>query len=62
MKYIKVGWPEVQDFMIVESDDTIYFDPQKNVWFVSEELYNKQKQKCLVEADNDVLLIDFINL
>jgi hypothetical protein len=41
MKYIKVGWPEVQDFMIVESEDTIYFDPQKNVWFVSEELYNK---------------------
>ena len=43
MKYIKVGWPEVQDFMIVESDAAIYFDPQKNVWFVSEELYNKQK-------------------
>ena len=41
MEYIKVGWPEVQDFMIVESDDTIYFDPQKNVWFVSKELYNK---------------------
>ena len=35
MKYIKVGWPEIQDFMDRKdfSEDS-YYDPRKNVWFV----------------------------
>lgn len=45
-KYIAVGWPEIQDYM----DDTSYpdsvgFDPEKNIWFVPEDMYNKHNNK-----------------
>ena len=38
MKYIKVGWPEIQDYM--EFDDfreKVGFDPNKNCWFIPED-------------------------
>lgn len=38
MKYIKVGWPEIQDYM--EFDDfreRVGFDPNKNCWFIPED-------------------------
>ena len=43
MKYIKVEWPEIQDYMlygqmnVVDSDSYIYFDPTNNCWFVPED-------------------------
>lgn len=43
MKYIKVEWPEVQDYMlygqmnVVDSDSQIYYDPIRNCWFVPED-------------------------
>ena len=43
MKYIAVTWPDIQDYMlygemnVVDSSSKIYFDPNKNVWFVPED-------------------------
>ena len=43
MKYIKVEWPEIQDYLlygqnnIVDYDSYYYFDPIKNCWFVPED-------------------------
>ena len=37
MKYIKVEWPEIQDYMDnLEYPEECYFDPKKNVWFIPE--------------------------
>ena len=34
-KYIKVEWPEIQDYMDnPEYPEECYFDPQKNCWFI----------------------------
>ena len=37
MKYVKVEWPEIQDYM-ERSDykEEVYFDPNKNTWFIPE--------------------------
>ena len=38
MKYIKVEWPEIQDYMDnPEYTEECYFDPNKNAWFVPED-------------------------
>ena len=35
MKYIKVGWPEIQDYMMREDyNENVYFDPRRNCWFI----------------------------
>ena len=35
MKYIKMGWPEIQDYMMKEDyNENVYFDPRKNCWFI----------------------------
>jgi len=37
MKYIKVGWPEIQEYMDNPNyPEDCYFDPSKNAWFVPE--------------------------
>lgn len=37
MKYIAIGWPEIQDYMDnPDYPEKCYFDPVKNVWFVPE--------------------------
>ena len=37
MKYIKVEWPEIQEYMgNPDYPEKCYFDPQKNCWFVPE--------------------------
>lgn len=39
MKYIKVGWPEIQDYMYdPRYQEEVYFDPLKNYWFVPEDM------------------------
>ena len=38
MKYIKLEWPEIQDYMEhPEYDKECYFDPNKNCWFIPEQ-------------------------
>ena len=40
MKYIRVEWPEIQDYMDDKRySDQIGFDPIKNCWFVPEDWY-----------------------
>lgn len=37
MKYTKVDWPEIQDYMgNLDFETECYFDPKKNVWFIPE--------------------------
>ena len=37
MKYIKVEWPEIQDYMELPGfQEEVGFDPEKNVWFIPE--------------------------
>ena len=47
-KYIKVSWPEIQEFQtdnISEEDyaDYVYYDPEHDVWFVDELFYKRIK-------------------
>jgi len=38
MKYVKVEWPEIQDYMSnPEYNEECYFDPLKNCWFIPED-------------------------
>lgn len=38
MKYIKIEWPEIQDYMEHEDyKEECYFDSTKNVWFIPED-------------------------
>lgn len=37
-KYIKIDWPEIQEYMDDPNyPEEFYFDPDKNAWFVSED-------------------------
>lgn len=37
MKYVKVEWPEIQDYMSnPDYNEECYFDPRKNCWFIPE--------------------------
>lgn len=37
--YEKVEWPDIQAFMEDEDyEGRVYFDPEKNVWFVPEDM------------------------
>ena len=41
-KYIKVEWPEIQDYMDnPEYDTKCYFDPTKDCWFIPEDWESK---------------------
>ena len=44
--YKLVEWPDIQKFM--EDDefvDRVYFDPEKNAWFVPEDMVKKYEIK-----------------
>lgn len=42
MKYIKLGWPEIQAYMDNEDYPTdCYYDPQKDAWFIPESWVNE---------------------
>lgn len=44
--YELVEWPDIQEFMEdSEFVDRVYFDPEKNVWFVPEDMIKKHKIK-----------------
>ena len=35
MKDVKIGWPEIQDYMNnPDYPEECYFDPSKNCWFI----------------------------
>jgi len=37
MKYIKVGWPEIQDYMDKKDyNENVYYDPRRDCWFIPE--------------------------
>ena len=37
MKYVMVGWPEIQDYMDnPDYPEECYYDPVENVWFIPE--------------------------
>lgn len=37
MKYVKVDWPEIQDYMgRPDYNENCYFDPRNNCWFIPE--------------------------
>ena len=39
MKYIRVEWPEIQDYMFnPRYSEEVSYDSQKNYWFVPEDL------------------------
>lgn len=49
MRYIKVTWPEIQDYMgHPEYSTEVYFDPKANVWFIPEWMENEVNE-CLRE-------------
>ena len=38
MKYIKVEWDELQNYIDRQDyNENVYFDPRKNYWFIPEE-------------------------
>ena len=61
MKYIKVEWPEIQDYWlygqnnIVDYDSYYYFDPIKNCWFVPEdwESYDSNLDSDIGDLDDE---------
>lgn len=56
MKYIKVEWPDIQDYMNnPEYPEECFFDPKKNVWFIPEwwetEKELEDDMKMIYESD-----------
>ena len=51
--YEKVDWPDIQEFMEdYDYADRVYFDPEKNAWFVPEDMIKKHKiclDKIIIE-------------
>ena len=44
--YEKVDWPDIQEFMEdYDYTDRVYFDPEKNAWFVPEDMIKKHEIK-----------------
>ena len=38
MKYIKVGWPEIQEYMeYPDYKEKVFYDPNENCWFIPED-------------------------
>ena len=44
-KYIAVEWPDIQDFMDNPKWKDVGFDPNKNIWFVPEDLLESNNIK-----------------
>ena len=39
MKYIKVEWPEIQDYMMnPRYPAEVFYDPDKDCWFIPEDM------------------------
>ena len=50
--YEKVDWPNIQEFMEdYDYADRVYFDPEKNAWFVPEDMVKKYeiKEEAIIE-------------
>ena len=51
--YEKVDWPDIQEFMEdYDYVDRVYFDPDKNAWFVPEDMIKKHEIKEKEQLDN----------
>lgn len=40
-KYIAVKWPDIQKYENNENFSEVGYDPEKNIWFVPKEMFNK---------------------
>ena len=44
--YELVDWPDIQTFMEDDDyEDRVYFDPEKNAWFVPEDIIKRHEIK-----------------
>lgn len=44
--YELVDWPDIQEFMEDDDyEDRVYFDPEKNAWFVPEDIIKRHEIK-----------------
>ena len=41
-KYIAIEWPDIQNFMGNPKREYVGFDPDKNIWFVPEDMVNNK--------------------
>ena len=56
MKYIKVEWPKIQEYMDnPDYSEECYFDPRKNAWFIPED-WDEQVHDAIDEALRDLAL------
>ena len=44
--YELVDWPDIQEFMEDDDyEDRVYFDPEKNAWFVPKDIIKRHEIK-----------------
>lgn len=41
-KYIAIGWPEIQKYQEMDDFPEVGYDPEKNIWFVPEDMINNK--------------------
>ena len=42
-KYIAVGWPNIQKYQEMDNFPDVGYDPEKNLWFVPEDMINNKQ-------------------
>ena len=58
--YEKVDWPDIQEFMEdYDYTDRVYFDPEKNAWFVPEDMIKKHeiKEEAIIEVIETMIFL-----
>ncbi len=60
MKYIKVEWPEIQDYMLLENydPDKVGYDPIHDCWFVPEE-WDEETVIDLEESEYEIIVEEY---
>lgn len=58
MKYVKVEWPEIQDYMLrYDYPEDSFYDPVHNVWFIPETWVEDEEFEGIYISD-DIKLSD----
>ena len=66
--FVKVDWPEIQDFQTEEYanryEEEIYFSAETNYWFVPLSFYNEvnAKKTLIIDKDGPVKINDLISV
>lgn len=60
MNYIKVEWPEIQDYMLLDcyDPDEVGYDPIKDCWYVPES-WNDKSIIDLEESEYELLIEEY---